>query len=81
MKSINSLQLKEAELLDKPTPTVEELANKHNCTPQDVLIELRKGVAVEQEHTNRLELAREIALDHLNEDLYYYVKLKKAENK
>ncbi len=81
MKSINSPQLKEAELLDKPTPTVEELATKHNCTPQDVLIELRKGVAIEKEHTNRLELAREIALDHLNEDLYYYVKLKKVENK
>jgi hypothetical protein len=81
MKSINSLQLKEAELLDKPTPTVEELATKHNCTPQDVLIELRKGVAIEKEHTDRLELAREIALDHLNEDLYYYVKLKKVENK
>ena len=81
MKSINSPQLKEAELLDKPTPTVEELATKHNCTPQDVLIELRKGVAVEKEHTDRLELAREIALDHINEDLYYYEKLKKVENK
>lgn len=81
MKSINSPQLKEAELLNKPTPTVEELAAKHNCTPQDVLIELRKGVAVEKEHTDRLELAREIALDHLNEDLYYYEKLKKVENK
>jgi hypothetical protein len=81
MKSINSLQLKEAELLNKPTPTVEELAAKHNCTPQDVLIELRKGVAIEKEHTDRLELAREIAMDHLNEDLYYYEKLKKVENK
>lgn len=79
MKSIRSSQLKENDLLDKPTPTIEELAKKHNCTPQDVLIELRKGVAVEKEHTDRLEVAREIAMDHLNEDLYYYEKLAKVE--
>jgi hypothetical protein len=79
MKSIRSTQLKENNVLDKPTPSVEELAVKHNCTPQDVLIELRKGVAVEKEHTNRLDVAREIAMDHLNEDLYYYEKLAKVE--
>lgn len=79
MKSIRSTQLKETDLLDKPTPTIEELAAKHNCTPQDVLIELRKGVAVEREHSDRLEVAREIAMDHLNEDLYYYEKLAKVE--
>lgn len=37
--------------------------------------ELEKGIAVEMEHTNRPEIAKEIALDHLAEDSNYYQKL------
>lgn len=66
-------------LLDKPTPTIDDLAKKYDVSPQDVLRELAKGVEIEQEHTDLLHVAREIALDHLGEDLYYYVKLAKAE--
>lgn len=73
IREINSGQL------DKPTPTIEDLAKKYNVSAHDVLRELAKGVTVEQEHTTRLDVAREIALDHLAEDLYYYSKLAKME--
>lgn len=69
----------DASQLDKPTPTIEDLATKYNVSAHDVLRELAKGVTVEQEHTTRLDVAREIALDHLAEDLYYYAKLSKME--
>lgn len=42
---------------------------------------LQKGIKVEMEHTKDKEIAREIAADHLWEDLYYYTKLAKMENK
>ena len=62
-------------LLDKLTPTVNDLAIKYDRSPHDIMVELKKGVKIETEHTSQLNVAREIALDHLNEDLYYYVKL------
>jgi hypothetical protein len=71
----------DAVLLDKPTPSIEDLAKKHDVSAHDVLRELAKGVKVEQEHTTKLDVAREIALDHLSEDLYYYVKLADMEKK
>ena len=40
--------------------------------------ELKKGIAVEKEHTNDPVKAEEIALDHLAEDPEYYTKLDKA---
>lgn len=43
--------------------------------------ELKKGLKVEMEHTNDVEKAREIAMDHLSEDPHYYTKLKKVETK
>ena len=36
---------------------------------------LQQGVEVEMEHTNDPEVAKEIAMDHLEEDLDYYGKL------
>lgn len=71
--------IRESEDLNKPTPGIEELAVKYNVSVHDVLRELKKGVEVETEHTDKLHVAREIALDHLSEDLYYYVKLAKTE--
>lgn len=67
--------------LDVPTPSVADLAVKYDVSVHDVLRELAKGVKVEQEHTTKLDVAREIALDHLGEDLYYYVKLAGMEKK
>ena len=37
--------------------------------------ELKKGIAVEMEHTDDKETAKKIALDHLEEDPKYYTKL------
>lgn len=71
--------LREDDLLDKKTPTVNDLAAKYRVSAHDVLRELKKGIEIETEHTTKLDVAREIALDHLGEDLYYYVKLAKAE--
>lgn len=62
------------------TPTLYDLADKYNVTMQEVLVELKKGIKVEKEHTGDTSYALEIALDHLGEDLYYYDKLKKMES-
>jgi hypothetical protein len=43
--------------------------------------QLKKGIKVEMEHTKNRVVAREIAMDHLNEDPRYYDKLKKIESK
>ena len=40
--------------------------------------ELKIGIEVEREHTDDLEVAKKIALDHLAEDSKYYTKLKKV---
>jgi len=51
------------------------LAPRGRC-PRDVLkSELKKGIAVELEHTRSRRVAREIACDHLTEDRRYYSKL------
>lgn len=67
------------ELLDKPTSTVEELANKHSVPVSYIRSQLKRGIAVEHEHTKKTNLATEIALDHLGEDPDYYKKLAKVE--
>lgn len=41
-------------------------------------VELEKGIRVEMEHTSNPKIAREIAIDHLTEDVRYYDKLEKA---
>jgi pyrimidine deaminase RibD-like protein len=64
--------------LNKPTPTIEQLVIKYKVPKQDILIQLDKGIKVELEHTKDRSIAREIALDHINEDPHYYNKLAKA---
>lgn len=66
--------------LDQPTPTLEQIAKKHNCTVEYLTKQLEAGIKVEHEHTKEASVAREIALDHLNEKPDYYVKLKKVES-
>jgi hypothetical protein len=73
------LNEKTDKLLDKETPTVADLAEKYKTSLGVVEIELKKGVKVEMEHTNKHSVAKEIALDHLGEDLHYYTKLAKVE--
>ena len=68
-------------LLDKPTPTIQDIAKKFNKSTEYILDQLRAGIRVEKEHTDQFEVAMEIALDHLNERPDYYKVLKSAEKK
>ena len=54
---------------------------KHNDTPDDQFNaeELKKGIEIEQEHTDDKELAKAIAKDHLTEIKDYYTRLIKME--
>ena len=71
----------ESNLLDKPTPTIQDIAKKFNKSTKYILDQLRAGIQVEKEHTDQFEVAMEIALDHLNERPDYYEVLKSAEKK
>lgn len=67
------------DLLDRKTPTVEEIAHKHNVDISYVTNQLKKGLRVELEHTTHPSVALEIALDHLSELPDYYNRLEKVE--
>lgn len=69
----------EHKLLNKPTLTVAEIAEKHGVDRMQIAKQLDKGVKVELEHTKDKSVAREIALDHLAEDPKYYDKLASVE--
>lgn len=71
--------MKISQILNKFTPELKDLAKKYNVSEKTVEKKLLAGQQVEMEHTNRTSVAREIALNHLGEDLYYYQKLKKVE--
>lgn len=64
-----------SKLLDKPTKQPEDLAKKYGVSKMQILAELDKGIKAEMEHTSKRDVAREIALDHIGEDLHYYEKL------
>ena len=66
------------EKMYKSTPTVEQLVIKYKVPKRDILIQLDKGIKVELEHTSDRNIARKIALDHLNVDPHYYNKLAKV---
>lgn len=79
LEMIKAAAEQDAKPLDVPTPSVEELAAKWNVDISIVTEQLNKGIEVEKEHTTDEVVASEIARDHLNEDLYYYVKLAEVE--
>jgi hypothetical protein len=62
------------------TPTPAEIAKKHNVDIDVINKQLKMGIAVEVEHTTDKNVAREIALDHLNEFPDYYDRLDNMEN-
>jgi hypothetical protein len=66
-------------LLDKPTPTLKELSKKHNVSLGELGTQLTMGIKAELEHTSDRAIAKEIALDHLNELPDYYDRLEKVE--
>ena len=72
--------VRESKELDKPTPTVADLAEKYHCSLLMIQSQLKKGIKVEMEHTSHFKVAKEIALDHLGERLDYYEKIAQFEN-
>jgi len=65
----------------KKTKTVQQIAKKHNASVEEILKQLAMGKKVEKEHTTNAQIARMIALHHLEELPNYYSKLKKVEMK
>jgi hypothetical protein len=65
---------------DADEMTIEKLAKKHKTKVENIINQLMKGIAVEREHTNEVNLAMEIAMDHVAEDPKYYDKLEKIES-
>jgi hypothetical protein len=59
--------------------SLKDIAKHHKISPQTLKNEFIKGYAVEREHTTDVNIAKEIALDHLYEDPNYYSKLSKIE--
>jgi len=66
-------------VLDKPEMSVPALAKKHGVSVDVIKKQLAKGIEVELEHTSKRDAAREIALNHLEEDPKYYDKLAKVD--
>lgn len=60
---------------------IEDLAAKHGVSLEQLQKQLEMGLKVETEHTENMDVAKKIALDHLNEDPNYYTKLAKMEGK
>lgn len=63
----------------KPSKSPESIAQKHGVSLKSIQSQLKKGIKVETEHTDDLDQARIIALQHLEEVPDYYDKLKKVE--
>lgn len=59
----------------KPTLSISEIAEKHGVELDYVIDQLMKGTEHEMEHTNRLDVAKKIALHHVAETPDYYEKL------
>ena len=67
------------ELLDNPTPTLEELCEKYNKTMEEVKEVVKQGTLHEMEHTSFVNVAFKIAMDHIDERFDYYDQLEKIE--
>jgi len=63
----------------KSFKTVQQIAKKHRLSVSFIQKQLDMGEKIEHEHTKNHELAREIALQHLDEIPDYYTRLKKME--
>jgi hypothetical protein len=69
------------QFLNKHVLNVSDLAKKHNVDSGYIEKQLEQGIKVEHEHTNKSDVAKQIALAHLGENPDYYKKLKKIEQK
>ncbi len=70
----------EGELLDKPTPSIDQLAKRHGVDRSHIIHQVKMGIEAELEHTSKKDVALEIALDHVLENPDYYTNLKFIEN-
>ena len=61
--------------------TLEDIAKKHDVSIEHLNSQLNKGIKVEVEHTEEIETAKKIAMDHLFENPNYYTDLDKVEKK
>lgn len=61
--------------------SIEDIAKKFNKSVDFIKKQIELGVEVESEHTNDMERAREIAMDHLSEIPDYYDRLIPMEKK
>ncbi len=75
----NCVPINETDGLSKHM-SVDDIANKHGVSVDQVKDQLKMGMKVEKEHTDSHKEAVKIAMDHLVEDPEYYTKLKKMEN-
>lgn len=57
----------------------EEIAKKHKLSMDTINSQLKMGIKIESEHTGSKQMARMIALQHLEELPDYYSRLKKVE--
>jgi len=63
----------------KSSKTVNEIAKKHRLEVSFIENQLKMGIPIEHEHTGDNNLAKNIALQHLDEIPDYYTRLKKME--
>jgi hypothetical protein len=59
--------------------TIGDLAQMHKISVDEIIRQIIKGTKVESEHTTDLDIAMEIAFDHVYEDPKYYDKLSSIE--
>lgn len=59
--------------------TIGDLAQMHKLPLDQIIKQIIKGVKTESEHTTDLDIAMEIAFDHVYEDPKYYDKLSSIE--
>jgi len=59
--------------------TIEDIAKKHNITPEKIEAQIKIGVEIEKEHSDDAEEAKKVAMDHLVEFPDYYDRLVKME--
>lgn len=60
--------------------TVADVAKMHSLSTEQMQAKLDAGAKVELEHTSDLDMAMEIALDHIYENPNYYEKLATIED-
>lgn len=61
--------------------SIEDIAKKFNKSVDFIKKQIELGIKIESEHTNDMERAREIAMDHLSEIPDYYDRLIPMEKK